>query len=81
MEERHHFHKRGPCINNFWFSNFVFLYFKVPTRRLIEKNSLAVGNVNISTMRYVLGYYTLYRLLTFRSKLDINLLFCFRLQY
>ena len=44
---------------------------------LIEKNSLGVGNVNMSTTRYVLGYYTFYRLLTFRSKLDIDLLFCF----
>ena len=48
---------------------------------LIEKNSLDISNVNMSTTRYVLGYYTLYRLLTFRSKLDITLLFCFRLQY
>ena len=48
---------------------------------LIEKNSLGVGNVNMSTTRYILGYYPLYRLLTFRSKLDINLLFYFRLQY
>ena len=48
---------------------------------LIEKNSLGVGNVNMSTTKYVLGYYTLYRLLTFRSKLDINLRFCFRLQH
>ena len=39
------------------------------------------GNVNTPTIRYVLGYYTLYRLCTFRSKLDINLLFCFWLQY
>ena len=44
---------------------------------LIEKNSLGASNVNMSTTRYVLGYYTLYRLLTFRSKLGINLLFCF----
>ena len=36
---------------------------------------MGVGNVNMSTTRYVLGYYTLYRLLTFRSKLGINLLF------
>ena len=48
---------------------------------LIEKNSLGVRNVNMCTTRYILGNYTLYRLLTFRSKLDINLLFCFRLQY
>ena len=48
---------------------------------LIEKNSLGIGNVNMFTTIYVLGYYTLYRLLTFRSKLDINLLFCFQLQY
>ena len=48
---------------------------------LIGKNSLGVSNVNMSTTRYVLGYYTLHRLLTFRSKLNINLPFCFRLQY
>ena len=39
------------------------------------------GNINTPTIRYVLGYYILYRLCTFRSKLDINLLFCFWLQY
>ena len=45
---------------------------------LIEKNSLGIGNVNNTpTTRYVLGYYKLYRLLTFKSKLDINLFFCF----
>ena len=48
---------------------------------LIEKNSFGVSNVNMSTTGYVLGYYPLIRLLTFRSKFDINLLFCFRLQY
>ena len=53
---------------------------KICPQRLIE-NSLGIGNVNMSTMRYILGYYTLYRLLTFRSKLNINLLFCFWLQY
>ena len=42
-----------------------------------RENSLGISNVNMSAMRYVLGYYTLYRLLTFRSKLDINLLFVF----
>ena len=31
MEERHHFHKPSTRVNNFWFSNFVFFYFKVPT--------------------------------------------------
>ena len=31
MEERHHFHKPSTRVNDFWFSNFVFLYFKVPT--------------------------------------------------
>ena len=44
---------------------------------LTEKNNLGIGNVNVSAKRYILGYYTLYRLLTFRNKLDINLLFCF----
>ena len=43
---------------------------------LIEENNLGVGDVNMPTMRYVLGYYTLYRLLTFTSKLVIDLLFC-----
>ena len=46
-------------------------------QRLIEKNNLSVGNVNTPATRFVLGYYILYRLLTFRSKLGINLLFCF----
>ena len=31
MEERHHFHKPSTRVNDFWFSYFVFLYFKVPT--------------------------------------------------
>ena len=31
MEERYHFHKPSTRVNDFWFSNFVFLYFKVPT--------------------------------------------------
>ena len=31
MEERHHIHKPSTRINDFWFSNFIFLYFKVPT--------------------------------------------------
>ena len=44
---------------------------------LIGKNNLGMGNVSTTTTRYVLGYYTLYRLLTFRSKLNINLLFHF----
>ena len=44
---------------------------------LIEKNNLGFGNVNTLTARHVLGYYTLYRLLTFRRKLYINLIFCF----
>ena len=43
---------------------------------LIEENNLGVGDVNMPTMRYVLRYYTLYRLLTFTSKLVIDLLFC-----
>ena len=44
---------------------------------LMEKNNLGMGNVNMSAKRCNLGYYTLYRLLTLRNKLDINLLFCF----
>ena len=48
---------------------------------VIEKNNLGISNVNTTAILYVLGYYTLYRLFTFRSKLDISLLFCFRLQY
>ena len=44
---------------------------------LIEKNNLGVGNVNRLTTRHVLGYCTLYRLLTFRRKLYANLTFCF----
>ena len=44
---------------------------------LIVKNNLGIGNVNMPTTRHVLGYYTLYRLLTFKRKLYINLLFCF----
>ena len=52
-----------------------------PTMSGVDReNSLGISNVNMSTTRYVLGYYT-YRLLTFRSKLNINLLFCFQLQY
>ena len=31
MEERYHFHKPSTRVNDFRFSNFVFLYFKVPT--------------------------------------------------
>ena len=57
-----------------------FLKFELKKRQfqgLIEKNNLSVGNLNTLSTRYVLGYYTLYRLLTFRSKLDINLFFCF----
>ena len=42
---------------------------------LIEKNNLGVGNINTSTTRYVLGCNALYRPLTFRSKVDINLIF------
>ena len=45
------------------------------TQGLIERNNLGIGNVNTLTTRYVLGYNTLYRLLTFMSKLNINLLF------
>ena len=48
---------------------------------LLEKNNLGIGNVNMPATRYILGYYTLYRLLTCRSKLDINLPFGFWLQY
>ena len=48
---------------------------------LLEKNSLGIGNVNTPATRYILGYYTLYRLLTFRSKLDIKLPLGFWLQY
>ena len=44
---------------------------------LIETNNLGVGNVNTPATRYILGYNALYRLLTFRTKLDINLFFCF----
>ena len=43
----------------------------------MEKNNLGISNVNMPATRYVLGYYALYRLLTFRNKLNINLLFCF----
>ena len=60
---------------------FIFEQIRWALQGLIEKNSLGVGNVNMSTTRYVLGYYTFYRLLAFRSKLNINLLFCFLLQY
>ena len=45
------------------------------TQGLIERNNLGIGNVNTLTTRYVLGYNMLYRLLTFMSKLNINLLF------
>ena len=45
------------------------------TQGLIERNNLGIGNVNMLTTRYVLGYNMLYRLLTFMSKLNINLLF------
>ena len=31
MEERHQFNEPSTCVKDFWFSNFVFLYFKVPT--------------------------------------------------
>ena len=44
---------------------------------MIEKNNFGIGNVNTPTTRRILGYYTLYRLRTFRSKLTIKLLFCF----
>ena len=30
MKGRHHFHKPNTHITDFWFSNFVFLYFKAP---------------------------------------------------
>ena len=49
------------------------LVFAYDNQGLIEKNNLVAGNVNMPASRYILGYYTLYRLLTFRSKLDINL--------
>ena len=48
-----------------------------PHQGLIEKNNLGVSNVNMPATRCILGHYTLYKLLTFRSKLNINLLFCF----
>ena len=48
-----------------------------PHQGLIEKNNLGVSNVNMPATRRILGHYTLYKLLTFRSKLNINLLFCF----
>ena len=53
------------------------LYIYIYISGVNRKNNLGVGNVNAPATRYVLGHYTLYRLLTFRSKLDINLLFCF----
>ena len=53
------------------------MYFNVGNQGLIERNNLGIGNVNTLTTRYVLGYNTLYRLLTFMSKLNINLLFLF----
>ena len=53
------------------------MYFNVGNQGLIERNNLGIGNVNTLTARYVLGYNTLYRLLTFMSKLNINLLFLF----
>ena len=31
MEERHHFHKPSTRVKDFWCSNFVFPYFKIPT--------------------------------------------------
>ena len=49
------------------------MYFNVGNQGLIERNNLGIGNVNTLTTRYVLGYNTLYRLLTFMSKLNINL--------
>ena len=49
------------------------LVFVYDNQGLIEKNNLVAGNVNTPGSRYILGYYTFYRLLTFRSKLDINL--------
>ena len=48
-----------------------------PHQGLIEKHNLGVSNVNMPATRCILGHYTLYKLLTFRSKLNINLLFCF----
>ena len=32
----------------------------INSQGLIEKNSLGISNVNMSTARYILGYYTLY---------------------
>ena len=68
---------------NRWRYHLAYMYQKLwlNDQGLIEKNSLGVSNVNMSTTRYILRYYTLYRLLKFRSKRDINLLFCFQLQY
>ena len=48
-----------------------------PQQGLIEENNLGVSNVNTPATRCILGHYTLYKLLTFRSKLNINLLLCF----
>ena len=55
----------------------VFNIIGINKQGLIETNNLGVGNVNTPATRYILGYNALYRLLTFRSKLDINLFFCF----
>ena len=40
---------------------------------LTEKKYVGIGNVNTPATGYVLGYYTFYRLLALRSKLNINL--------
>ena len=66
-----------------WKNKQVKVLFKALVRgqKLIEKNNLGAGNANTSATRYVLGYYTLYRPFTFRSKLDINMLFHYNISY
>ena len=49
------------CKHGYSFPNVIY-------KGLIEKNNLGV-NSNMPAMKYILGYYTLYRLLTFKSKL------------
>ena len=46
-------------------------------RGLIEKNNLGIGNVNMHATRYVLGYYKLYKLFTFRVNLILTCIFVF----
>ena len=52
-----------------WIGALIFYpLLKLPLQGLIEKNNLSVGNVNTHFTRYILGYYTLYRLRKFMSK-------------